>query len=140
MTTGVVCTPPILAFTLNSGQPAAGGSILTQVGGVNTATYSDSGLTTPLPNPIPLNSRGEVSDASGASKQLFLTPNIVYTFTLSDAGGNQIWQAAYVNGVQLTGPATAALLNTVTSVPILASYAQTAAEIEIGRASCRERV
>lgn len=132
MTTGVLATPPILQFTLNNGQPAVNCSILTQVGGVNAATYSDSGLTTPLPNPIPLNSRGEVSDASGASKQLFLTPNIVYTFTLSDAGGNQIWQASYVNGVQLTGPATAAALNTVTSVPILASYAQTAAEIAAG--------
>lgn len=102
MTTGVLCPVIIPQFFLNNGQPAALGSILTQVGGVNTPTYADSALITPLPNPIPLNSRGEVSDASGASKQLFLTPNTVYTFTLSDSGSTQIWQATYVNGVQVT--------------------------------------
>lgn len=121
MTTGVLATPPILAFTLNNGQLAAGGSILTQVGGVNTATYQDSGLTTPLPNPIPLNSRGEVSNAVGASCQLFLTPNTVYTFTLFDSGGNQIWQATYVNGIQTTQQFIGQLL-----------YPQTAAEIAAG--------
>ena len=105
MTTGVIASPPILQFTLNDGSLAVNGSILTQVGGVNAATYSDSGLTVPLPNPIPLNSRGEVSDAAGNSKQLFLTPNTVYTFTLYDGPsgtGNQIWQATYVNGVQVS--------------------------------------
>lgn len=102
MTTGVACPPVILQFTLNNGQLAAGGSVLTQVGGTNAATYQDVGLTTPLPNPIPLNSRGEISNASGASCQLFLTPNTVYTFTISDANGNQIWVATYVNGVQVS--------------------------------------
>lgn len=102
MTTGVACPPIILQFTYNNGQLAAGGSVLTQVGGVNAATYQDIGLTTPLPNPIPLNSRGEISNASGASCQLFLTPNTVYTFTVSDASGNQIWVATYVNGVQVS--------------------------------------
>lgn len=101
MTTGVACPPIILQFTYNNGQLAAGGSVLTQVGGVNAATFQDVGLTTPLPNPIPLNSRGEVSNASGASCQLFLTPNTVYTFTLFDASGNQINVATYVNGVQV---------------------------------------
>src|SRR5262245_60143618 len=102
MTTGVASPAPILQFTLNNGQLAVNGSILTQIGGVNAATYSDIGLTVVLPNPIPLNSRGEISDASGNSKQLFLTPNTVYTFTLFDGPngtGNQIWQATYINGV-----------------------------------------
>lgn len=101
MTTGVIATSPILQFFLNNGQLAVGGSILTQVGGLNTTTYQDSGLTTPLPNPIPLNSRGEISNAAGASSQLFLIPNVVYTFTLFDANNNQVWVASYVNGVQV---------------------------------------
>lgn len=125
MTTGVIASPPILQFTLNNGQLAVNGSILTQVGGVNTATYSDSGLTTPLPNPIPLNSRGEVSDATGNSKQLFLTPNVIYTFTLYDGPngtGNQIWQAAYVNGIQqVTQAIIGALLWPQTAVELAAS-------------------
>jgi hypothetical protein len=133
MTTGVVAAPPILQFTLNNGQLAVNGSILTQVGGVNTATYADSGLTTPLPNPIPLNSRGEISDANGNSKQLFLTPNTIYTFTLYDGPngtGNQIWQATYVAG--LGGEILAALLEPVVDQPILNSLARTAAEIAAG--------
>lgn len=126
MTTGVIASPPILQFTLNNGQLAVNGSILTQVGGVNAATYSDIGLTASLPNPIPLNSRGEISDASGNSKQLFLTPNTVYTFTLFDGPngtGNQIWQATYVNGVQIN--LTQAILG-----PLL--WPQTAAEAAAG--------
>lgn len=107
MTTGAAAPSPILQFWLNNGQLAAGGSVLTQVGGSNAATYQDVGLTTPLPNPIPLNSRGEVSNASGASCQLFLPQNTVYTFTLFDANGNQIWQATYVNGILATLTQTA---------------------------------
>ncbi len=101
MTTGVLCPVPILQFFSNDGNPAVGGSVLTQIGGSNAATYQDVGLTTPLPNPIPLNSRGEVSTSFGASAQCFLTPNQVYTFTLFDANGNQLWVATYVNGVQV---------------------------------------
>lgn len=102
MTTGVLAPDAILRFCDNRGNPLVGGQVLTQVGGVNTATYSDVGLTTALPNPIILNSRGEVATSAGASAQCFLTPNTVYTFTVSDANGNQIWVATYVNGVQIT--------------------------------------
>lgn len=102
MAVGVLCPNPILFFLGNNGLPLVNGTILTQVGGVNTATYQDVGLTIPLPNPIPLNSRGEVSSAAGASQQLFLTPNVVYTFTFSDSSGNQQWVANYVNGIQIS--------------------------------------
>lgn len=125
MTTGVLCTPPILQFFANNGQFVAGGSILTQVGGINQATYQDVGLTIPLPNPIPLNSRGEISNASGVSCQLFLTPNIVYTFTFSDADGNQIWQASYVNGLQLTQAQLGQLLFPRTAPEIAAGITPT---------------
>lgn len=134
MTTGVACPPIILQFTLNNGQLAAGGYIAPTVGGVPTAVYQDSGLTTPLPltaipnqsaTGVPLNSRGEISNASGASCQLFLTPNTVYTLTLYDATGNQIWIATYVNGVQLTAAQIAALS---TSGGVLSSLLQTTAE------------
>ena len=97
MTTPVTISPtPILQFFDNAGRPCAGGSVLTQVASVNYATWQDSAGNTPLPNPIPLNSRGEVSNAAGVSCQLFLQNGIVYTFTLSDADGNVLNQAAYV--------------------------------------------
>lgn len=132
MTTGVACPVVIPQYFLNNGQLAAGGSILTQIGGLNAATYQDIGNTTPLPNPIPLNSRGEISNAAGASCQLFLTPNVVYTFTLSDAQSNQIWVATYVNGIQITALIVAALLDALINVPILASLNLTAAEMAAG--------
>ena len=113
----VASPPPILQFFNNAGQPNVGGSILTQVGGVNAATYQDSAGAVPLPNPIPLNSRGEISNASGLSCQLFLTPNTAYTFTIFDANGNQVGQASYVNGVQvsITQASVAQLLNPQTA-------------------------
>jgi hypothetical protein len=103
MTTAVAASlTPILQFFANNGQLMAGGSVLTQVSGVNAPTYQDSGGTTPLPNPIPLNSRGEISNASGASCQLFLPVNTIYTFTFMDASGNIIWTATYCSSLALS--------------------------------------
>lgn len=97
MTTAVTIAPtPILQFFNNQGQPCIGGSVLTQVGGVNATTYQDSAGTVALPNPIPLNSRGEISNSAGASCQLFLANGSTYTFTLFDANGNMLNQAATV--------------------------------------------
>ncbi len=98
------CPPLILQFFDSGGRLLVGGSVLTQVGGTNTATYQDSGGTTALPNPIPLNSRGEISNSSGQSQQLFLIAGSVYTLTIYDAAGNQIDQAQYV-GNSLSGNA-----------------------------------
>ncbi|MEM5315557.1 glycosyl hydrolase family 28-related protein [Paraburkholderia sp. JHI869] len=99
MSATVVSAPmPILQFFNNAGQPNSGGTVLTQVNGVNYATYQDAAGNTPLPNPIPLNSRGEVSNTSGISCQLFLVAGETYTFTQFDANGNQINQATAVAG------------------------------------------
>lgn len=125
MTTGVIAPTPILQFFNNLGAPNVGGSILTQVGGINTATYQDSGLATPLPNPIPLNSRGEVSNVSGLSCQLFLTPGIVYVFTMFDANGNQLNQASYV-----TQPGS--LLPAITNTFSLGSSTDSWAQLYLG--------
>ncbi|MCA8018067.1 hypothetical protein [Burkholderia metallica] len=107
MATSVVAAPPlILQFLNNIGWPNAGGSLLTQVGGVNYPTYQDAQGNTPLPNPIPLNSRGEVSNTSGVSCQLFLVQGVTYTFTLYDPLGNVIWTAQSVSGNTPQGGST----------------------------------
>jgi len=121
MTTGVALPSIIPQFLLNNGQLAVGGSLQFTVGGVPTAVFQDVGLTTPLPLPVPLNSRGEPSTAAGASVQVFLTPNTTYVVTLSDANGNQIWAATYVNGVQITASSLGLML-----------YPRTADEIAAG--------
>ena len=115
MTATVALSPsPILQFFDNLGNPAAGGSVLTQVGGVNYATYQDVSGSIALPNPIPLNSRGEVSNASGISCQLFLAEGITYTFTLYDTAGNQLNQSTSVAAppsiAQLAGSGGSALV------------------------------
>ena len=99
MTTVFRSPTTCLQFFNNAGQPNVGGTLLTQVGGVNTATFQDAAGTIPLPNPIPLNSRGEVSNASGASCELFLIEGTTYTFTLFDANGNQIGVYPNINGI-----------------------------------------
>ena len=98
MSTVSLAPPLVLQFLNNAGQMNVGGSLLTQVGGVNYPTFQDAAGSTPLPNPIPLNSRGEISNSSGVSSQLFLFSSVVYTFTLFDANGNQIWIAENVTG------------------------------------------
>lgn len=115
MTTPVTSSPPpILFFLNNQGQPNVGGSVLTQVGGTNATTYQDSAGNTPLPNPIPLNSRGEISNSSGTSCQLFLASGSTYTFTVFDANGNQLYQAASVTGPGTAGTFTSILVNSDT--------------------------
>lgn len=98
----------ILQFLNNAGQMNVGGKLLTQVGGVNYPTFQDAAGLTPLPNPIPLNSRGEISNTSGVSCQLFLSQGVTYTITLLDAWGNQIWVAENVvaQGSAQTGQMT----------------------------------
>lgn len=97
MGTSVAPAPAlILQFLNNAGVPNVGGSLLTQVGSVNYPTFQDAAGTTPLPNPIPLNSRGEISNSSGISSQLFLALGVTYVFTLMDAHGNMIWTAENV--------------------------------------------
>jgi hypothetical protein len=99
---------PILQFLNNAGLMNCGGSLLTQVGGVNYPTWQDAAGSIPLPNPIPLNSRGEISNTSGVSSELFLAAGVTYTFTLYDAFGNQIWVAENVTaqGTAETGSMT----------------------------------
>ncbi|CAB4121203.1 Right handed beta helix region [uncultured Caudovirales phage] len=91
---------PIIQFFGNDGLPLAGGTLLTQVGGVNYPTWSEFTGTTQLPNPIVLNARGEVATNTGSSTPLWIQPGYAYTYTLKDAAGNPIWTAPNIAGVQ----------------------------------------
>lgn len=108
MTSVAAAPTPILQFLNNAGQMNVGGSLLTQVGNVNYPTWQDAAGSIAFPNPIPLNSRGEISNSSGVSSQLFLADGVAYTMTLLDANGNQIWVAENVTaeGAALVGTMT----------------------------------
>lgn len=115
MTTSVGLSPvAILQFFDNTGKPCIGGTLLTQSGGVNYPTYSEPTGTTALPNPIPLNSRGEISTAVGTSTELFLQTGVAYTFTLKDAAGNQLWSVGNItamNGQAVSFPTASGSAN-----------------------------
>lgn len=126
MASVTIASPPILQFFNNAGQPNINGTVLTQVGGVNYPTYEDAAGTVPLPNPIPLNSRGEVSNASGVSKPLYLVAGVTYVFTLYDSNNNQINQATY--GISPAVPTTDYIGNlhrVVTSITALRALDKT---------------
>jgi hypothetical protein len=123
MTIAVSASPvPILQFFGNNGLPLVGGSLVCQVGGVAYPVYQDAAGSIPLPftgvnGGVPLNSRGEISNAAGASCQLFLAEDVVYTFTLYDANGNLLNQATSVE----------ALVPTASSIGTALASAYTAA-------------
>lgn len=120
MTTAVTISPtPILQFFDGQGRPCVGGTVLTQVGGVNAVTYQDSGGTVPLPNPIPLNNRGEVSNSVGTSCQLFLPSGVFYTFILTDANGNVLNQATFVGSANAITPAVLAGTTSTTGAALV---------------------
>jgi len=86
MATGSPFFNPVFQFTDPNGVPYAGGSLAFYESGTNTplATYSDSGLTVPNPNPVPLGSGGF------PATPIWLQ-NLEYRVVLSDANGVQIW-------------------------------------------------
>jgi hypothetical protein len=100
---------PILAFYTSGGAPLVGGTLLTQVAGTAYPTYSDAAGATPLPNPIVLNSRGEVATASGISTPMYVVPSVAYTYTLSDSLGNTIWTAPNVTAAATLATVLASL-------------------------------
>lgn len=108
---------PVLQFFDNTGRPAVGGSLTTQVGGLNYPAYSDNLGNTPLPNPISLNSRGEISTAAGATSELFLQQGVAYTLILKDAAGNQLWSVSNVvaalSGQSVSLPAVSGTANAI---------------------------
>jgi hypothetical protein len=97
-------------FCDNNGNPLAAGQLWTYAAGTTTpqATYTDSTGTTPNPNPVPINARGEAS--------VWLTPGQAYKFVLNDGFGNLIWTQDQVSGA--VGSAALA----ATGTPSGASY------------------
>jgi len=86
-----VLTPsPKMQFESAAGVPLSGGKVYTYTAGTTTpqATYTDSTGSTPNPNPIILNSRGEASIWLGAAN---------YKFKLTDANDVEIWTVDYIS-------------------------------------------
>ncbi len=98
-----VAPVPILQFFTDLGAPVAGGKLYTYEAGSAFGTpqdaYTDSDLTTPFDNPIPLNSAGRPSVAGGASVPVYFALSPAYDLKLKDANGNTLWTATNIIGV-----------------------------------------
>lgn len=81
---GTIVNNPVVQFFDNNGNPLAGGKITTYLSNTTTpaSTWQNEGLSVLNTNPIILNSRGEAT--------IWLTPDIQYTFVLTDANDNLI--------------------------------------------------
>ncbi len=86
----VLSPQPKMQFTSAAGVPLSGGKVYTYVAGTTTpqATYTDSSGSTPNPNPIILDSRGEAAIWLGSA---------TYKFKLTDANDVEIWTVDYIS-------------------------------------------
>lgn len=127
MTTVSLSPAPILQFFDNDGVELNNGTLLTQVAGTNYPTWSEPTGTVALPNPILLNSRGEVATQVGTSSPLYLDPSVSYTFSLADASGNPIWTQPNV-----TAPVTQAGVPALITQSLIGSVLYPTLSTEVG--------
>jgi hypothetical protein len=100
---------PVFRSWDNLGFPLVGGKLFTYQAGTNTpqATYTDSTGTTPNPNPVILNFRGEAF--------VWLNPLLSYKYVLQDAFGNLIWTEDNIQGaIGVASNITPSITNTFT--------------------------
>ena len=86
MTTMVLSPAPVQQYFDSSGAPLAGGQLFSYAAGttIPQAAFTDSTGGTALPNPVVLNSRGEVAPSgTGTSCGLWLDPTLAYKFVLA---------------------------------------------------------
>jgi microcystin-dependent protein len=99
MTTMIMSPSPAFDILGTTGAPASGYQIFCYGGGTTTKqlAFTDSTGLTALPNPIILNTRGDVASSSvGASTGLWLDPTLTYKFvfttpTAGDPPATSIW-------------------------------------------------
>lgn len=84
----VLSPNPVLQFFDDDGAELAGGLLFVYAAGTTTKqnAFTDATGATPLPNPITLNSRGEVApSATSASCGLWMDPSLAYKMVLAPA-------------------------------------------------------
>jgi microcystin-dependent protein len=119
---------PVQQFTDNNGALLVGGQLFLYEAGTTTpqAAYTDSTGNTPLPNPIVLNSRGEVApSATGTSCGLWLNPTLAYKIVLAPANDTNPPTNPYWTIDQVVSPQAAILA-------ALAAYEASLAGVPIG--------
>lgn len=124
----VLAPSPVLQFFDNNGAPLTGGLLFSYAAGTTTkqSCFTDATGNTPLPNPVVLNSRGEVApSATSASCGLWLDPSLEYKFVLAPATAGDPPTAQFWTIDNVVSPESAVLA-------ALASYEATIGGVPIG--------
>lgn len=101
--------PTGLYYADSNGQPLSGGFIQTFASGTTTlaTTYSDSGCSNSLPNPVPLNASGQPYAGSGGVTGVWLNTTLFYRFVLQNSALVTQWTLDGITGTGSTGGSTA---------------------------------
>ena len=124
----VLAPTPVLQFFDNNGAPLTGGLLFAYAAGTTSkqSCFTDSTGDTALPNPVVLNSRGEVApSATSASCGLWLDPSLEYKFVLAPATAGDPPTSQFWTIDDVVSPETAVL-------NALASYEATIGGVPIG--------
>jgi len=114
MPPGVLLPPAIQQFFDSNGKPLDGGSIAWYLAGTSTPSpaYADSGLVTPLANPVPLSNPG------GRAPAMWLDGALAYKEVLLDGAGSTIWTADNLTSGQSVPTVTVAASGNVFNVAV----------------------
>ena len=101
MTVAALMTEPRVQFFGNDGKPLAGGKLYTYQAGtqIPKATYQASNMTAANTNPV-------ILDSNGRASVWLDTSDYLYSITLTDANGVQIYTVDNIQGVGGGAPAT----------------------------------
>lgn len=124
----VLAPTPVLQFFDDNGVELAGGLLFSYAAGTTTkqSCFTDDTGDTPLPNPVVLNSRGEVAPTgTSASCGLWLDPTLTYKFVLAPSTAGDPPTSQFWTVDQVVSPETAVL-------NALASYEATIGGVPIG--------
>jgi microcystin-dependent protein len=124
----VLAPTPVLQFTDNNGNLLTGGLLFTYAAGTTTkqSAFTDSSGNTPLPNPIVLNSAGEVCATTiSGSCGLWLDPSLSYKIVLAPATAGDPPTSSFWTIDNIVSPETAVL-------NALAAYEATIGGVPIG--------
>ena len=128
MTTMILSPSPVLQFFDDNGALLVGGKLFTYEAGTTTkqSAYTDSSGSTPLPNPVILNARGEVAPSTpNTSCGLWLDPTLAYKMVLAPANDTDPPTNAFWTIDNIVSPQSAILA-------ALAAYEATIAGVQIG--------
>src|SRR5580704_16601789 len=123
------------AMTFDGNGHAQGGALMGfYLTGTTTPQniYADSGLTTPLSNPV-------VADANGLFPTIYMPANTLYKAVLTTSVGATVWTADPIEGIPLsTTPAVGLLVNYLSGLTLSRNVGTPNTKIDVAAGACTD--